>query len=86
MRYVTVQEILFIHFRLIEQFVGAHGVLNLTGLESAIARPQATMAGDDLYSSGKSRRTTAINSVIFGVPRILPAPKPRACSRVSLRV
>ena len=51
MRYLTVQEALFIHFQVIERFGGMHGVLNLAGLESAVARPQATIEGDDLYAS-----------------------------------
>lgn len=47
--YLTTQEILFIHARLIETIGGEHGVRDLGLLESAVARPQATFDGESLY-------------------------------------
>ncbi len=48
--YLTATQILFIHARLIDTTGGEHGVRELSLLESAAARPQATFDGVDLYS------------------------------------
>lgn len=50
-RYLTPQEILFIHARLITTTGGAHGVRDIGLLQSATARAQATFDGRDLYPS-----------------------------------
>lgn len=68
MRYLTVQEVLFIHFQVIERFGGAHGVLNLTGLESAVARPNATMEGNDLYVSVLEKAAVLLHSLVLNHP------------------
>jgi death-on-curing protein len=48
-RYLTPQEVLFIHARLVVTTGGEHGIRDLGLLESAVARPQATFDGADLY-------------------------------------
>ena len=68
MRYLTIQEVLFIHFQVIERFGGRHGVLNLAGLESAAARPQATMEGDDLYASVLEKAAVLLHSLVLNHP------------------
>jgi death-on-curing protein len=47
--YLTAQQVLFVHARLIATTGGEHGVRDIGLLESAVARPQATFAGADLY-------------------------------------
>ena len=47
--YLTATQILFIHARLLATTGGEHGVRDLGLLESAVARPQATFDGADLY-------------------------------------
>ena len=47
--YLTAVQVLFIHARLLAETGGAPGVRDLGLLESAIARPQATFDGQDLY-------------------------------------
>ena len=47
--YLTTQQVLFIHSRLITTTGGEHGLRDLGLLESAVARPQATFEGSDLY-------------------------------------
>lgn len=49
MRYLTLEEVLTLHQRLIAQSRGASGIANLGALESAIAQPQMTFAEEDLY-------------------------------------
>ena len=48
--YLTPEQILFIHSRLIAETGGGHGVRDLGLLDSAISRPRATFDGVDLYS------------------------------------
>lgn len=48
-RYLTPQQILFIHARLIDTTGGEHGIRDLGLLESAAARPQATFDAKELY-------------------------------------
>ena len=48
-RYLTAQQVLFIHARLIETTGGEHGVRDIGLLKAAVARPQATFDGLDLY-------------------------------------
>jgi len=47
--YLTPQQILFIHYRLIETTGGSHGIRDIGALQSAAARPQATFGGEELY-------------------------------------
>lgn len=68
MRYLTVQEVLFIHFQVIERFGGMHGLLKLPELESAVARPQATMDGDDLYASVLKKAAVLLHSLVLNHP------------------
>ncbi len=49
MKYLTPQQVLFIQSRLIAETGGQHGLRDLSLLESAVARPQATFGGADLY-------------------------------------
>jgi death-on-curing protein len=48
-QYLTAQQVLFIHARLIATTGGEHGIRDLSLLQSAVARPQATFDGKDLY-------------------------------------
>jgi death-on-curing protein len=50
-RYLTLSEALELHRRIIGQSGGALGVLNLGGLESALAQPRMTFGGKELYPS-----------------------------------
>jgi death-on-curing protein len=47
--FLTPQQLLFIHARLIDVTGGEHGLRDLGLLESAVARPQATFDGQALY-------------------------------------
>jgi uncharacterized DUF497 family protein len=50
-RHLTLSEVLELHRRVIGQSGGALGVLNLGGLESALAQPRMTFEGRELYPS-----------------------------------
>ena len=49
MRYLTLNEVLELYLRIIEQSGGAAGVHDLNALESALAQPRMTFEGRDLY-------------------------------------
>ncbi|MBW4607939.1 MAG: type II toxin-antitoxin system death-on-curing family toxin [Hassallia sp. WJT32-NPBG1] len=49
MRYLTLKEVLELYHRIVEQSGGSAGISNMGGLESAIAQPQMTFAGEELY-------------------------------------
>jgi death-on-curing protein len=48
-RYVSLEEVLELHRLVLRQSGGLHGVRDLGGLESAVAQPQMTFGGKDLY-------------------------------------
>ncbi|MEH2460308.1 type II toxin-antitoxin system death-on-curing family toxin [Nostoc sp.] len=49
MRYLTLEEVLELYHRIVEQSGGSAGISNKGGFESAIAQPQMTFAGEELY-------------------------------------
>jgi death on curing protein len=49
MRFLTLIEVLELHRRVIEQSGGAFGIRDMGLLESAIAQPQMTFGGEELY-------------------------------------
>ena len=49
MEYLTLEEVLLLHARLIQRTGGSGGVRDMRLLDSALARPRATFGGEDLY-------------------------------------
>ena len=68
MRYLTVSEALELHRQIIDQSGGAMGILNLGGLESAIAQPRMTFAGSDLYPTVADKASALAYSLIQNHP------------------
>jgi death on curing protein len=62
--YLTAEQVLFIHARLIAETGGEHGLLDLGMLQSAVARPQATYNGQDLYSNLFLKAAALLESLI----------------------
>jgi death-on-curing protein len=48
-RYLTLSEVLEVHRQVMAQSGGAEGLMHLSALESALAQPQMTFGGEDLY-------------------------------------
>jgi death-on-curing protein len=69
-RYLTLSEVLELHRQLIEQSGGAMGILNLGGLESALAQPRMTFAGSDLYPTIAEKASALGFSLIQNQPFI----------------
>ena len=52
MRYLSLEEIIGVHAKVIAQSGGSLGLRDRGALESAVAQPQMTFAGEDLYLHG----------------------------------
>lgn len=68
MRYLTIAEVLYLHRMVIAQSGGSSGIRDLGGLESAIAQPQATFAGSDLYPGVGEKATALCFSLVLNHP------------------
>ena len=68
MRPLTVEQVLFLHARLIEETGGTHGVRDLSLLGSAVARPWATFGSRDLYPDLFSKAAALLDSLIHNHP------------------
>lgn len=70
MNYLTPAQVLFIYARLIAETGGASGLRDVGLLESAVARPQATFDGEDLYPDLYSKAAALMDSLIRNHPFI----------------
>jgi len=64
MDYLSAEQILFIHARLIEETGGSHGVRDLSMLLSAVGRPQASYDNQDLYRDLFSQAAALMESLV----------------------
>lgn len=70
MNYLNINQVLAIHNEVIEQIGGSKGVRDIGLLDSAVARPQATFGGKDLYPDIFSKATALGHSLIRNHPFI----------------
>ena len=68
MRFLTLAEVRDLHRRLIQQTRGAGGVRELGGIESAVAQPQMTFGGNELYPTIESKATALCFSLVMNHP------------------
>ena len=68
MKLLTPEQVLFIHARLVAETGGMHGVRDIGLLESAVARPQATFDGLELYPALFLKAAALIDSLINNHP------------------
>ena len=66
--YLTLEEVLLLHARLIQRTGGSGGVRDIGLLDSALARPQATFGGEDLYPSLWHKAAALMHSLIKNHP------------------
>lgn len=62
--YLTPQQVLFIHARLIAETGGEHGLRDIGLLESAVARSMATFDGQDLYPTMFAKAAALMESLV----------------------
>ena len=70
MNYLTAEQILFLHARLIEETGGSHGVRDINRLLSAIGRPQASFDNQDLYTDIFTKAAALMDSLVRNHPFI----------------
>ncbi|MBI4848913.1 MAG: type II toxin-antitoxin system death-on-curing family toxin [Nitrospirae bacterium] len=70
MKYLSAEQVLFIHSRLIDETGGAHGVRDLGLLQSAVSRPRATFGSKDLYPDIFHKAAALMESLIKNHPFI----------------
>ena len=68
MKYLSPEQVLFIHARVIDETGGMHGVRDVGLLMSAVARPRATFGGHDLYSDVYQKNVALMESLISNHP------------------
>ncbi len=68
MRYLTIEEVLRLHDRVISRTGGSAGVRDRGALESAVAQPQMTFSGDDLYPTLPEKAATLCFSLAMNHP------------------
>lgn len=65
MKYLTVQDVLLLHDIAIDKFGGSHGLRDLGLLESAVARPQSSFGGEDLYPTIFLKAGSLVHSLLM---------------------
>jgi death on curing protein len=68
--YLTPEQVLFIHARLVSETGGSHGIRDLGLLESAVARPQATFDDQDLYPDLFTKSAALLESLMGNHPLV----------------
>jgi death on curing protein len=66
--YLSVRQVLRIHALQIDEFGGSAGVRDRGALESALARPQMTFDGEDLYRDLADKSAALLHSLVQNHP------------------
>ena len=67
-KYITLEEILRIHYQLIEDFGGAHGVRDEGRMKSVVEAPRQEVFGKEQYSSLTSKAALYLRNIIGDHP------------------
>ena len=68
MIYLTAEQVLFLHARLVAETGGSHGVRDINMLLSALGRPQASFDDRDLYPALYHKAAALMDSLIRNHP------------------
>ena len=68
--YLSLEQVLALHKAQINEYGGAHGLRESSGLESALARPQMTFGGEDLYPEIADKAAALWHSLVLNHPFI----------------
>jgi len=66
--WLSVEQVIALHALQIERFGGSRGLRDRGALEAAIARPQMTFGGDDLYSDVAAKAAALLHSLVQNHP------------------
>jgi len=64
LKWITLEDIVLIHWHVIRQTGGAHGIMNPGGLESAVARPFTGYGGKTLFPDLFAKAAALIHAII----------------------
>lgn len=67
-RYLTIEQVIYIHQKGIEKFGGMYGIRDKGLLESAVARPKTTFGGKDLYKDVFAKASALGHSLLMNHP------------------
>lgn len=70
MKYLTAEQVLFIHSRLIDTTGGMHGIRDLGLLQSAVSRPEAGFGEEEFYPDVFHKAAALMESLIKNHPFI----------------
>lgn len=68
--YLSLEQILALHDTQIDGYGGALGLRDVGGLESAVARPQMTFGGEDLFKDAPEKAAALWHSLVMNHPFI----------------
>jgi len=68
--YLSAEQVLFIHSRLVDTTGGTHGIRDIGLLQSSVERPKATFEGKDLYPDVFHKASALMESLIKNHPFI----------------
>jgi death on curing protein len=68
MRYLTVEEVVRLHAVVVARTGGATGLRDRGGLESAVAQPQQTFGGENLYPTLAAKAAALAHSLVSNHP------------------
>lgn len=63
--FITLDSVLAIHDDMVEKYGGSHGIKDLGLIQSAIARPQSSFGGEDLYPGIFDKAAALFHSLMF---------------------
>ena len=63
--YLTLDIVVAIHEEMVERYGGSHGIRDIGLIQSAIARPQSSFGGDDLYQTIFDKAAALFHSLMF---------------------
>lgn len=64
-RYLSLEEVVFLHDEIVKATGGSLGVRDLNLLSSAVMRPQASFGGEDLYTSIFDKAACLMHSLVL---------------------
>jgi death-on-curing protein len=70
MRYLDVEDVEIIHIEVIDRIGGSHGIRDQGALESAVAQPQMSFGGQELYPSVEEKAGALCFSLVMNHPFI----------------
>jgi death-on-curing protein len=67
-KYITLEEILRLHFQVVEDFGGSHGVRDETRLKSVVQAPKQVAFGEEQYPSLYEKAAVYLRNIIGDHP------------------